>query len=55
MLSLLALSLSITAEIIVIGLGFWLLSGLTKLQPAPAKPAMAEPAMDDGMVAAPAG
>lgn len=54
-LSLLALSLSITAEIIVIGLGFWLLSGLNKLKAAPASAAMAEPAMDDGMVAAPAG
>jgi len=54
-LSLLALSLSITAEIIVIGLGFWLLSGLTKLQASPASAATAQPAMDDGMVAAPAG
>jgi hypothetical protein len=54
-LSLLALSLSITAEIIVIGLGFWLLSGLTKLQASPASTATAQPAMDDGMAAAPAG
>ena len=54
-LSLLALSFSITAEIIVIGLGFWLLSGLTKLQASPASSATAQPAMDDGMAAAPAG
>ena len=54
-LSLLALSLSITAEIIVIGLGFWLLSGLTKLQASPASTATAQPAMGDEMAAAPAG
>ncbi len=54
-LSLLALSLSITAEIIVIGLGFWLLSGIAKLQAAPASDAAARPAMDDGMATAPAG
>lgn len=53
-LSLLALSLSITAEIIVIGLGFWLLSALNRL-PAAASATSAQAAMDDGMVAAPAG
>jgi hypothetical protein len=52
-LSLLALSLSVTAEIVVIGLGLWLLSGLAKL---PVADATAAPADFDAMAqAAPAG
>jgi hypothetical protein len=52
-LSLLALSLSVTAEIVVIGLGLWLLSGLAKLPVAAATAAPAE--IDAAAQAAPAG